>query len=131
MRRSPARSACGDERRQHRAEVGRREARAVARWRRPTLLGRPARKSSSRWAGARNRPPPARNAARSIRALELDAGQRAGARPGRSRRRATETTSPAFANGESRRDRLMPLTTTPSGSVAAGTIQPPGHMQKL
>jgi hypothetical protein len=23
----------------------------------------------------------------------------------------------------------MPLTTTPSGSVAAGTIQPPGHMQ--
>ena len=39
------------------------------------------------------------------------------------------TTSPEFAYGESRRDKLMPLTTTPSGSVAAGTIQPPGHMQ--
>jgi len=38
---------------------------------------------------------------------------------------------PEFANRESRRDRLIPFTTTPSISVAAGTIQPPGHMQKL
>ena len=43
----------------------------------------------------------------------------------------TSTTRPELAKGESRLDRLMPLTTTPSGSVAAGTIQPPGHMQKL
>ena len=36
---------------------------------------------------------------------------------------------PELAKGESRRERLMPLTTTSSFSVAAGTIQPPGHMQ--
>ena len=36
---------------------------------------------------------------------------------------------PLFANGESRRASDMPLTTTASASVVAGTIQPPGHMQ--
>ena len=39
------------------------------------------------------------------------------------------TTSPEFAYGESRRDKLMPFTTSSPAAVEAGTTQPPGHMQ--
>ena len=39
-------------------------------------------------------------------------------------------TIPEFANFESLRDGLIPFTTTSPGAVAAGTIKPPGHMQK-
>ena len=41
------------------------------------------------------------------------------------------TTMPELAYLELRDDGLMPLTTTPSASVAAATMNPPGHMQKL
>ena len=83
------------------------------------LLARPSRKSTSRCAGARKRPPPTRNAACSIcRCSATPASGPSAAGPKSAA--ATVTTRPAFANGESRRDRLMPLTTTPSASVAAG-----------
>ena len=112
------------------AQIAGRAARAVAgsgrrcRWR--------GRRGNRRAAapGAAKLPPPARNAACSIRRCSSTPASGPAA-AGPKSAAATVTTRPAFANGESRRDRLMPLTTTPSASVAAGTIQPPGHMQKL
>ena len=86
-------------------------------------------KSVTRWAGARSMPPPASAAARSSWRCSAMPPSGAG-KPSRARSAtSTATTRPLLAYGESRRDRLMPLTTMPSGSVAAGTIQPPGHMQ--
>ena len=43
---------------------------------------------------------------------------------------STDVTMPELAKGESRRLMLMPLTTISPGAVAAGTISPPGHIQK-
>ena len=40
------------------------------------------------------------------------------------------TTIPLLLHGELRRLADMPLTTTCSGPLAAGTTVPPGHMQK-
>ena len=130
QRRRPARSACGDEvgaapRRGRRREPGPIAGRA------DRGAGAPARKSAEPL--RRRAEPPAARAERRLLDPRAAARRRPAGRPpaGPKSSAPTVTTSPAFANGESRRDRLMPLTTTPSGSVAAGTIQPPGHMQKL
>ena len=74
-------------------------------------------------------PPPASNAARSSRAWSSSPAS-GPLNPAPSRSDAsTLTTKPEFAYGESRRDKLMPFTTTVAGSVDAGTMNPPGHMQ--
>lgn len=92
---------------------------------------RPATKSETRCAGAIWCSPPMRRASSSNSCWNFSPASTPhwGSRWAKSSRR-TSVTSPELAKGEVRPLGDMPLTTDCAASVMAGTMKPPGHMQK-